>query len=500
MSGLSRRDALATGLFGAAAIGLGPKVIAAPSRQKKAKNIILCVSDGMSHAVPSTLNMFLQGSERKKSLWAELSLRPDVAHGYQITRSLSSVVTDSAAASSSWGSGQHVWNGQLNVFPDGTQLKTLFQVLREKTKMKLGLVTTATITHATPAGMAVNNLRRDDEAGIAASYLDLGIDVLMGGGRRFFDRTTRSDGRDLLGDYQKAGYRTIQDRSGLNLSRRGQKALGLFSVSHMPYEVDRLNVPRHENVPSLLEMTERALHLLDGNSDGFFLQVEGARVDHAAHGNDFAGVMYDQLAFEDAVAACIAFAERTGDTLVVVTSDHGNSCPSVLGQGSEYGDSTDGMMTLGGMKMSYEELMPAFGGTNAVEANVRDLVKQHLGIALEANEVTFFTNALKGAAALKDVTQYSIAQCHLSLAMANHTAICWSGRQHTNEWTMVSAFGPGAEAFSGLTENITWFDKFLAHRDLSVKNPTMDFETAKRYHEASSERARILASVENHWI
>lgn len=493
-SGVSRRDVLRFGaalplLSGLPNLGLG-----ASGRHPghTAKNIIVCISDGMSAGVPAMLDQYLHRVHGKRSTWGKLQERADVEHGALVTKSLSSVVTDSAAASSAWGSGCLVWNGQLNTYPDGTELRPLYSLLKEA-GMRTGLVSTATITHATPAGFAISEMSRDSEQNIAAKYVTAEVDVYMGGGRRFFRADARTDKRDLIAEFKAAGYGYASDRASL-MAQKGGKILGLFSESHVPYEVDRLNDEEFKDLPSLREMTEVAINALKGSSGGFILQIEGARIDHAAHGNDLAGALYDQMAFEEAVAAALEFAENDGETLLIVTSDHANSNPGILGAGSEYFDSTAGLETLTGMTKSYERTLPGLVLAKDNPAKIKETVEAALGIAMDDDELALFQAGLKGEGHLSKVYQYQIAACHLSLAISNHTHVAWSGRQHTNDYTIVSAFGPGAEAFRGLTHNKAWFGEILAHRDITYRNKQMDFETAQAAH------ARASLSIEPaHW-
>jgi|GEM_PF-5853748 len=147
----------------------------------------------------------------------------------------------------------------------------------------------------------------------------------------------------------------------------GRRLLGVFSDGHTPFSVDRNNDPLLQmSVPSLAEMASAAIDRLKSGSNGFLLQIEGGRVDHGGHGNDLAALVYDQIAFEEAVKVAVDFALSNGETLVVITTDHACGGPSLNGAGHEYGDSAAGLRTLTGMKASYAEVwrraMPKCGG------------------------------------------------------------------------------------------------------------------------------------------
>ena len=204
---ISRRSLLTMGAAGVAAtaIPLTGVYAAGQWRGKRPKNIIFCVADGMALQTVSICDEYqklVMGKE--SSYWAGLMDRPDVFTGLQETRSLSSVVTDSAAAASAWGSGRRIWNGMINMFPDSTSLRTLSSLMIEA-GVKVGLVTTTTMTHATPSGFSINIIDRDLEPLIGEQHLASGVSVLMGGGDKHFNPTKRKDKKDLYGEFEKKG-------------------------------------------------------------------------------------------------------------------------------------------------------------------------------------------------------------------------------------------------------------------------------------------------------
>lgn len=470
------------------------------------------VSDGMSMGVPAMLDHFLQLTEGKRSFWRELMEDPSISHGLQDTRSLSSVVTDSAAASSSWGSGRHVWNGMINMYPDGTELEPLYSIMGAQ-KMRRGLVSTATITHATPAGFAISTPSRDAEHLIAEKYLAAGVEVILGGGDVFFASSKRRDGRDLYADYAAKGYQVVKDKSALAAAKSG-KLLGVFSNSHVPYYVDRQNNPDLAGIPDLMEMSRAAIEHLNGGREGFILQIEAARVDHAAHGNDLAGLLYDQLEFDRTLRMVVEWARKNGETLVVITSDHGNSNPGLNGAGAEYFDSTKGLLTVANMKRSYESLLPSFATTGKellseaaqgdkvqpTVGNVQGVIERDLGVQLTEDEAKLVVDGITGNSPLKKIGQYSLPSSAVTMALSNHTCVGWTGRQHTDDYTVVTALGPGHERFAGLNANVSFHDKLLATRGLKSKNPPqMSKEDATKAMDRAKQQALSLA-IEDHWL
>ena len=152
---------------------------------KKAKNIIIVVSDGMSTGTLNMADLYLSRKTGKGSQWLQLYKENKVNRALMDMASANSIVTDSAAASSSWGSGYRVKNGALNMGVNGEEHLPIWQKFKSVGKMA-GCVTTVPITHATPAGFCVNSKSRNDQEGIAEKYLKHGFDVMMGGGNNYF--------------------------------------------------------------------------------------------------------------------------------------------------------------------------------------------------------------------------------------------------------------------------------------------------------------------------
>ncbi|MDX2064530.1 MAG: alkaline phosphatase [Fimbriimonadaceae bacterium] len=483
---LSRRSLLGAGSLGLAGLAAGmagaESLQYKPRRARRAKNVIFCVVDGMAHQTFSMVDAHSRYVNGKPSYWGWLVDQEFAVNGLQETRSLSSVVTDSAAASSTWGSGRRVWNGMINTFPDGTpdgvELRTLYGLLHEK-GVRTGLVTTTTITHATPSGFAINCVNRDLEALIAERYLKSGVDVLMGGGNRFFAADKRKDKMDLYAKFREAGYDVVQDRTGM-LASRARKVLGIFADGHLPYTVDRNHSPEiAAKVPTLAEMTAHAINELKTNRNGFFLQIEGGRVDHAAHSSDLAGLFYDQIAFEDALKVAIDFAMADGDTLVIITADHACGGPSLNGDGEEYIDTNTALASFSGFKASFETILKTLGASPSV-GDVQGLVQAKLGYKLTPTEASAVVDATKGNSPFKASNFYRSVNMTMATVLGNHNRVNFTSGNHTAEHVLVTAVGPGAEQVGGITPNTRFFDIMLAAKGLKHENPTMDFATAAR--------------------
>jgi len=301
------------------------------------RGVILFLGDGMGTATVTAARIhkgFLEGKEPPASgvLALDAARRGATVHTY----AADCMITDSAAGITAYATGHKTINGALAVKPrlDGgvDTLRTLLE-MAEARGMSTGLVTTTTITHATPAGFYAHTLFRDKEMDIALAAipgkqngrLGDGIEVLMGGGRNYWlpkgvETGVREDGRNLLDEMKHAGYDVIGSKSELDQAKRSGKTkiLGLFGPSHLEYEADRPRTAPGE--PTLTEMTRAAIEVLSRNPKGFFLMVEGGRIDHALHGNNGYRAVTEMLEFDRAIAAALKMVSK--ETVIIVTADH----------------------------------------------------------------------------------------------------------------------------------------------------------------------------------
>jgi alkaline phosphatase len=456
-AGASRRTwlkgGLLAGLAGAAGPGARPLAAAAPSLPAaKPRGIVFMVSDGMSAGVPNLAELLSRRTRQRGTRWWQLLQDPKAVHGFMDTASADSPVTDSAAAASAWGSGTRINNGAVNHSPEGRELQPIAALLQEKGRL-CGLVSTATITHATPAGFAASTPDRNREADIAPQYLER-VHVLLGGGSQFFDPAARKDGADLPARFRTAGYHLARTKAELPPPGPG-RLLGLFAAGHLPFSVDHQRDPALlAAVPTLAELAKLALASLLAAGKPFLLQVEGARIDHAAHANDIAGLLWDQLAFDEALAAVLDALAGRDDILVVVTSDHGNSNPGLNGMGAAYRDSGKCFDRIQRLHASHEALLGIWKSSGAKGPGAAaKLVEEHLGIKTDEKERAALAAAFDGGPVHDWHRQQRSHAALLGQIAGNHTGIGWTGVTHTAEPTIVTALGPQANRFHGLTRN-----------------------------------------------
>jgi alkaline phosphatase len=290
-----------------------------------AQNVILLIGDGMGFSEVALARVATVGPAGKLTMDRMPHLTAMTTH------SLDAIVTDSSAGGTAIASGVKTNNHLIGVTPD---LSPLPSVLEDAARLgkSTGLVSTSRITDATPAVFAAHPKVPREAVGAAwenevpQAYLQSGVDVLLGGGlRQWIPKSSpgsrRPDETDYLIQAAGKGYRIVKSRSDLvAVDAAGTpKLLGLFSSSYMAFEIDR--DPSRE--PSLAEMTGKALEVVARNPKGFFLMVEGGLIDIAGHYWDAAALVREVAAFDEAVKVALEFAQRNGQTLVLVTADHG---------------------------------------------------------------------------------------------------------------------------------------------------------------------------------
>ena len=307
-----------------------------PAKPSGKRNLIFMVSDGMGPASLHTTRSFRQFTESLP--YEDVLVLDQHIIGTSRTRSSSSLVTDSAAGATAFSCGNKSYNEAIAVLPDHSPCGTVLEAA-SLAGYKTGLVVTTRLTDATPACFASHANRRQYEDLIAEQEIGLHplgrvTDLLLGGGRCHFlpksaNGSCRNDNTDLVSVAREKGFSYIDDRAGFDDLQLGSKAklplLGLLAETDIPYEIDRRS--QEEVYPSLEEMARTALTALSAatkdSKQGFFLMIEGSRIDHAGHTNDQAAQVHEVLAYDRTFAAVAEFLERDPTPGVLVsTSDH----------------------------------------------------------------------------------------------------------------------------------------------------------------------------------
>jgi alkaline phosphatase len=368
------------------------EIVALLAGGQKVKNIIVMLGDGMGAAQRTAARIVAGGYAQGKTI-TPLAMDTFPVTGMIKTASLNSVITDSAPGMTAYVSGNKNNNNEEGVFPDDTidafdnpRIEYLSEYLHRTQGKALGIVTTADVFDATPAGNAVHTSSRGAGTGIVDQFLDdrsnTGLAVLMGGGRKWFlpssvagsARSDKSDyafsatdahtaeiskrwkaapgqldkDRDLLADFRAAGFSYAADKTGLDAlnAAKTDRLLGLFAYSNMNVALDKIDGRRNAtrgnqnrvvddyglpDQPMLDEMTAKALAVLERKKEGFVLMVEGASIDKQAHNMDTERWMLDTIEFDRTIALVQAFARKHANTLVIVTADHECAGAALIG-------------------------------------------------------------------------------------------------------------------------------------------------------------------------
>lgn len=368
------------------------EVVGITSSGRPAKNIVIMLGDGMGAAHRTAARIMTKGYLQGKAQ-GRLAMDTFPYTGMVMTASLDSIVTDSAPGMANYVNGNKANNNQEGVFPDDTndafdnpRIEYLSEYLHRSQGKRLGIVTTADVFDATPAANAVHTSARGNGTGIVDQYLDdrnlTGLTVLMGGGRKWFlpnasnsvspqpsngsQRRTANDyvlpsdivagwgtapgvldnSRDLITDFQTAGYAYAPDKAAMDAVGVPDKLLGLFAYSNMNVAFDKINKRRGTSTvvddygfpdqPMLDEMADKALKVLaKNNTNGFVLMIEGASIDKQAHLMDSDRWILDTIEFDRAIKVAQDFAAANPDTLVIVTADHECSGAAIIGSSTK---------------------------------------------------------------------------------------------------------------------------------------------------------------------
>ncbi|KAI9220550.1 alkaline-phosphatase-like protein [Blastocladiella britannica] len=467
-----------------------------PQGCRPKKNFIFMVSDGFgtaSETIAREYFLFQQyGKDLNKAFLDTDSILPldSLLVGSSRTKSSDSWVTDSASAATAMASGFKTYNEAIGVDANKVPGSTVLEAAKYK-GYTTGLVATSRVTHATPASWSAHVVQRDDEDVIAAQQIGdnvLGrqVDLMIGGGRGFFlpkslgsKVSSRPDERDLTKEaVEKYGFKkVVLDRDAL-LALKEDSAnlplLGLFTKSHMSYEIDRDATKE----PSLAEMAHAALSMLaekssDCHSPGFFVMIEGSRIDHASHSNDAAAHIRDILAYQDAVSVVKDFVKQNPNTAAISVSDH--ECGGVtaglqndltIDPAKFYRWNAENMKATASIESFYGPLLKAPEDAN-LEKLIKDTVAAKLGVTdVTAAEMTEVLAARKVEASGVTPLDYPF-QWALARLVVNRTLVGFSTHGHTGmDVNLYAINAPGLKGSVDNTYLAEYSAKFLEVDDV----------------------------------
>ncbi|RYY73405.1 MAG: alkaline phosphatase [Gammaproteobacteria bacterium] len=445
------------------------------------KNVVFFLGDGMGITTLTAARIYGVGED------GELTIDTFPETAFIKTYSNDAQVTDSAPSMSAYMTGVKMNNEVISMTPDtkafdangasyltgsdsacpttnGQAVTTLLEIAKEA-GLATGVVTTTRVTHATPAATYSHICHRDAENTIAAQLVPAGagfnaklgdgVDVVLGGGRQFFQSTTaggkRTDNRDLIAELKTQKYSYASNKTELDAldAATATKVVGLFNSSHMNYDLVRATT----NEPSLADMTIKAIQVLKKNQKGMFLMVEGGRIDHALHETTAIKALQDTIAFDNAIKAGIEEIKKIdptlANTLIVVTADH------------------DHTLVLNGYAART-------GKTSATNPGVLGLLKNYTdgSIAKDSDGMPFtiigFGNGenrvaddRKNFPALTDVQVFADSY-HQEAVIP----VAAGGETHGGTNVFLGAMGKNADSFAGVMDNTKVFSLIRSAVDL----------------------------------
>ncbi|MDR2496715.1 MAG: alkaline phosphatase [Tannerellaceae bacterium] len=435
------------------------------------KNVILLIPDGTSLATVS-LARWLMNYESGEQTVNKLAIDPYIC-GTVITHSSNAPIGDSAPTTSCYMTGYPSLTGFVSTYPpadpendiypvDPTRayrpLTTVLEAARWKFNKATGLVVTCEYPHATPADCAAHSWQRDNYKWISPQMVHNNIDVVIGGGAAII---SEKEIEYLKGKNHSVYLNDIEKMR----NDKSTKMWALFGKRTMSYEIDRDPAAQ----PSLEEMTRIALGKLDKSKEGFFLMVEGSRIDHAAHDNDPATMAREMLAFDKACRVAFEFAKKNKNTAIVILPDHGNSGISIGVRSREAYDRLSKKELFGNLskyRMSASELALRINPKRV--KHPEDTIMKYTGIRPTRSDI----DALNAAdtARLKDwVSRWMTAQ----------TFIGFTTGGHTGEEVFLAAWHPQGHVPSGVNTNVEINAYLCALLGLSHKD--LDALTEKYY-------------------
>ncbi len=295
--------------------------------QNKPKNIIFMVGDGMG------VSQIYAGLTANKG---HLNLEQVKVIGFHRNQASDNYVTDSAAGATAFATGKQTYNGAIGLDSLKQPSVTLLELAEQK-GLSTGLVTTCDITDATPSSFIAHQLKRSMHEEIAADFLKTDVDVVIGGGRKFFEK--RVDKRNLLDSLRKKNYQVLGDIQSMASVHQG-KLVNLYADENPV----KMSEGRGD---ALLKSTQKAIELVGTNKKGFFVLIEGSQIDWGGHANDAPYAIAEMIDFDSSIGWVLDFARKNKETLVVITADHETGGMALMGGNMKTGEVNAAFTTKG---------------------------------------------------------------------------------------------------------------------------------------------------------
>ena len=386
-----------------------------------AKNVIILIPDGMS-TDGVTLTRWVYNDGKPLNM-------DEIASGLVRTHNSDTVIADSAPGGTALATGHKTQDKLIGVKPKKATLygsdkkdekdyySPVASVLELAKSMgkSAGIIATSEIMHATPADFTAHATHRSNYSDITEQQVFQNLDVVFGGGEFFLKAENREDKEDMINALKESNYKVIKTKKELEQLKTG-KVWSLFSSKDIPYDIDRTVEP------SLADMTKKAIELLSKNENGFFLMVEGSKIDWAAHANSPAGLISEIRSFDDAVGAALNFAKNNKDTLVIISSDHGNGGITIGNQDTTGNYSEipleNFVSTLRKVSASEESLAERIAEK---PENTSDLIQKYFGFTPSDSEIQNLKSKSKAADIQKILAEILNKRSHIGWTTGGHT-------------------------------------------------------------------------------
>ncbi len=440
----------------AAACGCTAKKITtgAPEKVKPSKNVILMLSDGTSTSLLAATRWYKRYMHDTLDL--PLALDPYIC-GLVQSRLSNSVIPDSAPGMSGYTCGVPSQAGNISIYPAPSHdvlptdpekayqpAATVLEAARTLKNKSTGIVVTTIFPHATPAATAAHGAVRGRYSDLARQMASQDLNVMFGGGHGILDD-------EMRGVIKSAGATLIEDDVDAFRAFDGEKVWALFNEDIMDFEIDRDDADE----PSLSEMTAKALGILNKNPNGFFLMIEGSKVDYGAHSKDPVETLTEFEEFDNAFKVALDFAKKDGNTTIVVLADHGNS-GITLGDANyrQYATKGADSMFVGIKDCHTSSYKMSHLLKECRAGDIPSIFKENTGIDLKPAE-------LRAILSCMDRTEGDYMQVSNTWNLQNvicgiytlRTHIGFTSGNHTGEDVFLAVYNPRGERPSGIITN-----------------------------------------------
>lgn len=446
-----------------------------------AKNVILFVGDGFSVAHRTAARIMSKGLHEGR-YGGELAV-DDMPHMALIsTAGTDSIVTDSANSMSAYTTGHKSCVNALGVYCaknkntlDHPKVETIAEILNRATKMSVGVVTNSEIEDATPAGVVAHTRKRSDFDDIVGMFLDVHPAVIMGGGSpHFLAKSTpgskRKDDVDYLKKFEAAGYTFVSTKTEMEkaVAEGKSKILGLYNTGNIDGALDlkylkKGTVSKFPDQPDVVDETRAAIAALSKNPDGFFLMVESARIDKYSHSLDPERAIFDTIMLDNAVKVAKEFAAKNDDTMIIVVGDHAHPV-SIIGT---WDDDRPGQTPREKLGTYADAVEPNYGPVDAEGYPTNIDVSKRIALVFGSTPDTCFNAkphldgenvpAVAGATPKTYVENPKNCERPGAVHITGNLPFDASSGVHSGDDVVLTAMGPGADAFRGRLDNTRVF-------------------------------------------